>query len=277
MAVEKWITLSGRAAPPGRQPLPSLGEAKYPQANRGRASRKLPGRPRARILGDEWGLCSRSRPSDRAVTVPGGPPGTVRAPGAVTLGVEEEFVLLDPSTGAAVLGGPELVRMLGGEPGVRPEVMRFQVETATGVCTGLDEVGGELIRLRRLAAAAAAGLGCRLVASGVAPYRTPGLAAITGQPRYQELARRSKLRLKLRGSIGVPKRVVDTRPVLCQAVPARSLSASWRCLRSLRAVMHRSGSGRGASDVKNLAGSSCAASGSLSGCPVALSSSGEVL
>ena len=126
----------------------------------------------------------------RAATVPGGPPGTVRAAGAITLGVEEEFVLLDPSTGAAVLAGPELVRMLGGEPGVQQELMRFQVETGTRVCTSLDEVGRELIRLRRLAADAAAQLGCRLVASGVAPYRTPGLAAVTGQPRYRELARR---------------------------------------------------------------------------------------
>jgi glutamate---cysteine ligase / carboxylate-amine ligase len=126
----------------------------------------------------------------RAATVPGGRRGAVRGAGAVTLGVEEEFVLLDPSTGAPVLAGPELVRMLSGEPGVRQEVMRFQVETATGVCTGLDEVGRELVRLRRLAAAAAARLGCRLVASGVAPYRTPGLAAVTGQPRYRELARR---------------------------------------------------------------------------------------
>jgi glutamate---cysteine ligase / carboxylate-amine ligase len=126
----------------------------------------------------------------RAATMPGGRRGAVRGAGAVTLGVEEEFVLLDPSTGAAVLAGPELVRMLGGEPGVRPEVMRFQVETATGVCTGLDEVGGELVRLRQLAAAAAACLGCRLVACAVAPYRTPGLSAITGQPRYRELARR---------------------------------------------------------------------------------------
>ena len=126
----------------------------------------------------------------RAVTVPGGPPGAVRAAGAITLGVEEEFVLLDPSTGAAVLAGPELVRMLGGEPGVQQELMRFQVETATGVCTSLDDLGRELIRLRRLAADAAAQLGCRLVASGVAPYRTPGLAAVTGQPRYRELARR---------------------------------------------------------------------------------------
>ena len=126
----------------------------------------------------------------RAATVPGGPSGAVRAAGAITLGVEEEFVLLDPSTGAVVLAGPELVRMLGGEPGIQQELMRFQVETGTGVCTGLDDLGRELIRLRRLAAAAAASAGCRLVASGVAPYRTPGLAAVTGQPRYQELARR---------------------------------------------------------------------------------------
>ena len=99
-------------------------------------------------------------------------------------------MLLDPSTGAAVPAAPDLVRMLDGEPGVRHELMRFQVETATRVCTGLDEAGGELIRLRRLAADAAARLGCRLVASGAAPYGTPGLAAVTGQPRYRELARR---------------------------------------------------------------------------------------
>src|SRR5512135_2361005 len=126
----------------------------------------------------------------RAARVPGGRPGAVRAAGAITLGVEEEFVLLDPSTGAAVLAGPDLVRMLDGEPGVQQELMRFQVETGTRVCTGLDEAGRELVRLRRLAAAAAARLGCRLVASGVAPYRTPGLAALTCQPRYHELARR---------------------------------------------------------------------------------------
>ncbi len=126
----------------------------------------------------------------RAATVPGGPPGAVREAAAITLGVEEEFVLLDPSTGATVLAAPELVRMLDGEPGIQQELMQFQVETGTPVCTSLDEAGQELIRLRRLAAAAAASLGCRLVACGVAPYRTPGLAAITGQPRYQELARR---------------------------------------------------------------------------------------
>jgi carboxylate-amine ligase len=103
--------------------------------------------------------------------------------------VEEEFVLLDPSTGAAVLAGPVLARMLDGEAGVQQEVMRFQVETATRVCTSLDDLGRELIRLRRLAAGAAVSEGCLLVASGIAPYSAPGLAALTDRPRYQELAR----------------------------------------------------------------------------------------
>jgi glutamate---cysteine ligase / carboxylate-amine ligase len=68
--------------------------------------------------------------------------------------------------------------------------MRFQVETATRVCASLDDLARELIRLRRLAADAAASAGCLLVATGIAPYRTPGLAALTDQPRYRELARR---------------------------------------------------------------------------------------
>ena len=126
----------------------------------------------------------------RDAKVPSGRSGAVRAAGAITLGVEEEFVLLDPSTGGTVLAGPDLVRVLGGEPGVQQELMQFQVETGTRVCSGLDDLGRELVRLRRLAAAAASDRGCRLVASGVAPYRTPGLAALTCQPRYQELARR---------------------------------------------------------------------------------------
>jgi len=136
------------------------------------------------------GVMPGSGGEGRAATAPGGPPGAVRAAAAITLGVEEEFLLLDPSTGAPVLAAPELVRMLGGEPGVQTELMRFQVETATGACTSLDQAGRELLRLRRLAADAAAQLGCALVACGVAPYQTPGLAGLTDQPRYRELARR---------------------------------------------------------------------------------------
>ena len=81
------------------------------------------------------------------------------------------------------------------------------------VCTSLDDLGRELARLRRLAADAAASLGCRLVASGIAPYRAPGLAAITDQPRYRDLARRYGPRAAAVGStcgchvhVGVPSR-----------------------------------------------------------------------
>jgi carboxylate-amine ligase len=101
--------------------------------------------------------------------VAGGTPGAARAAGGITLGVEEEFVLLDPRTGAAALAGPDVARMRDGEPGIRPEVMRFQVETVTRVCTSLDDLAGELTRLRQLAADA-----CLLAATGIAPYRAPG-------------------------------------------------------------------------------------------------------
>jgi Glutamate-cysteine ligase family 2(GCS2) len=117
----------------------------------------------------------------RGATVPAGPPGAVRAAAAITLGVEEEFVLLDPSTGATVLAAPDLVRMLDGEPGIQQELMRFQVETGTTVCTSLDDLGRELTRLRWLAAAAAARLGCRLVASGVAIRSNPVDETLTGR------------------------------------------------------------------------------------------------
>ena len=136
-----------------------------------------------------WPAMPGPRGTGPDVTVLGGPPRAARATGGITLGLEEEFVLLDLSTGAAVLACLVLARMLDGEPGVQQEVMRFQVETATRVCTSLDDLGRELIRLRRLAAGAAASADCLLVASGIAPYRTPGLAALTDQPRYQELAR----------------------------------------------------------------------------------------
>ena len=91
-------------------------------------------------------------------------------------------MLLDPSTGVTVLACLDLVRMLGGEPGVQQELMRFQVETGTRVCTGLDGLGRELVRLRRLAAAAAATWAAALVASGVAPHRYARAGRGTASP-----------------------------------------------------------------------------------------------
>jgi len=107
-----------------------------------------------------------------------------------TFGMEEEFLLLDPVRGRPVPAAPSVLRLLQHDPGVQAELMQYQLETATGVCETADELRAELRRLRRLGSEAAQARGCRLVASGTAPYGSPGLAALTENPRYRELARR---------------------------------------------------------------------------------------
>src|SRR5579885_1151827 len=104
----------------------------------------------------------------------------VTAEPAGTLGVEEEFLLLAPTSGCAVPASAEMLRRLAGEPAVTPEFLRYQIETASRVCDGLGQVRSELGRLRGLLAGAAKGAGCVLVASGVVPFGgRPALSAVT--------------------------------------------------------------------------------------------------
>lgn len=105
-----------------------------------------------------------------------------------TLGVEEEFVLLDPLDGSVALRAPELLEHLAAEPDVTGELMRFQIETATGICHGLDEVRSELTRLRQIVAGAAEADGCLMVAAGIPPAGLRG-DTITPEPRYRRMAK----------------------------------------------------------------------------------------
>ncbi len=107
-----------------------------------------------------------------------------------TLGVEEEFLLLDPATGE---NAPAAVAVLSGLPaGVagqsRPEFRHSMIEMVTPVCAGLAEVRQQLRVLRRAAATAAAAAGTRLVAVGATPIaeRHP---AVTDNPRFRAIAR----------------------------------------------------------------------------------------
>jgi carboxylate-amine ligase len=111
----------------------------------------------------------------------------------LTLGLEEEFLLLDPTTGEVAPVAPKVLALLNGEPGIKHELMRYQLETTTGICVTLEEVRRDITRSREIAADAAAQVGCRLVASGVVPLCLPGLSALTDEPRYGELARRYPL------------------------------------------------------------------------------------
>ncbi|GGK41906.1 putative glutamate--cysteine ligase 2 [Pilimelia terevasa] len=108
----------------------------------------------------------------------------------LTMGVEEEFLLLDQD-GAVAPVAEEAVRRGGADDGeLQPEFMSYQLETATPVCRSLDELHAHLSRLRRLAARGADQAGARLVSVGVPPFHSGGYDQVSAQPRYLELARR---------------------------------------------------------------------------------------
>ncbi len=89
---------------------------------------------------------------------------------ATTLGVEEEFHLVDPIRRVLAPVAREVVAFagrLGAE--LDPEFQRTSIETATAVCRSLGEVRQQLVARRRAAAAAAAQAGAALLASGTVP------------------------------------------------------------------------------------------------------------
>ncbi|WP_239170185.1 carboxylate-amine ligase [Actinoplanes xinjiangensis] len=131
------------------------------------------------------------------------------------MGVEEEFLLLDPS-GAVAPAAPDVMRRVGDDAGITPEYMAYQLETATAVCTGLDELRRELTRMRLTAAEAAEAAGVHLVASGAPPFRAGPLDALSDGERYRRLAERFPESTVAGGTcgchvhIGIPDRELAT-------------------------------------------------------------------
>ena len=105
-----------------------------------------------------------------------------------TVGVEEEFLLVDPETGEPIARN-EAVADHAATHGVKLqlELTSCQIETTTGVMSGSDELRAELARLRRIAAEAAEVNGARLLAVA-APPTVPKEFPITDTPRYREIA-----------------------------------------------------------------------------------------
>lgn len=106
-----------------------------------------------------------------------------------TLGVEEEYQIVDPATRRLrprverVL--PQAARTLG--EGVQPEFHASQIEIATPVCRTLEDVRGQLVRSRRALIEAAARDGDRIVAAGTHPFSQGGEDDVTPKPRYQDM------------------------------------------------------------------------------------------
>ena len=90
-----------------------------------------------------------------------------------TLGVEEEFLVVDAETGALRPEGPALLpearARLGGEE-VHPELHRSQLEINTSVAETLADVRRQVTKLRRGLAELLAERGYRLAATGTHPF-----------------------------------------------------------------------------------------------------------
>jgi glutamate---cysteine ligase / carboxylate-amine ligase len=110
----------------------------------------------------------------------------------VTLGIEEEYLLLDPTTGTPVPLAERVRRIAAkqpalGEDDVEPELLQVQIEVSTPVCTELDEAGGHLLRLRSEVAAAAEQAGCVVASIGAATRFGAGLPPASGGRRYRAM------------------------------------------------------------------------------------------
>ncbi|WP_280672619.1 MULTISPECIES: carboxylate-amine ligase [unclassified Kitasatospora] len=110
----------------------------------------------------------------------------------LTLGVEEEYLLLDPLTGLPVPLTEKVRAAAGLQPAlsegeVQPELLQAQLEIATPVCRELAEVGGHLLRLRLALGEAAQEVGCCLAACGAAPFAGLEPQPVTESARYRAL------------------------------------------------------------------------------------------
>lgn len=107
-----------------------------------------------------------------------------------TLGVEEEFLLVDPESGAPVALNREVAaRAADQDVDLQLELTSCQVETATGVIDSTSELREQLLRLRRVVANSADQAGARLLAVGLPPT-LPHDFPITDTPRYNDIGER---------------------------------------------------------------------------------------
>ncbi|MDO3702847.1 glutamate--cysteine ligase [Micromonospora sp. C28SCA-DRY-2] len=109
----------------------------------------------------------------------------------LTLGVEEEYLLLDPATGESLPVADRVLTALHGtaRDQSRQEFRHSMVEMVTPVCADLGELRRHLVGLRRSAAAAAEAAGARLVAVGATPVHEPH-RTVPDKPRYHAMSRR---------------------------------------------------------------------------------------
>ena len=107
-----------------------------------------------------------------------------------SIGVEEEYQLIDRESGALAAGIDEVLAVADDQVSddVSHELQQAQIEIGTPICRTLEEVRAELVRLRTAVGAAAAERGLAIVAAGSHPVASVDGGGITDEPEYRMIA-----------------------------------------------------------------------------------------
>jgi carboxylate-amine ligase len=106
---------------------------------------------------------------------------------AFTVGVEEEFQIVDPSTWELRSHVSELLASSAPAFGdhIKREMHQSIVEVGTKICGSIEELAGEIIRTRRDLADAAERVGLRIAAAGTHPFSSWMDQVISPGERYE--------------------------------------------------------------------------------------------
>lgn len=108
-----------------------------------------------------------------------------------TVGIEEEYLLVDPETRNLIAESPpammsECEALL--ENQVTPEFLQCQIEIGTRVCNSLDGARADLARLRRTVSQVARNHGLEIIAASTHPFAVWGEQKRTEKERYATIA-----------------------------------------------------------------------------------------
>src|SRR3712207_1515746 len=136
-----------------------------------------------------------------------------------TLGIEEEFQIVDPETRELKSHVSEILadgKMLLGEQ-VKPEMMQAQVEVGTGICRNIEEARADISKLRGIVSYLARQKGLAIVAASTHPISKWTDQQIYDDPHYAvlieelQMVARSLLIFGLHVHVGIEDRSEERR------------------------------------------------------------------
>jgi carboxylate-amine ligase len=139
----------------------------------------------------------------------------------LTVGVEEEYMLLDPAGYDLVSGVEDLLdKAAEGEMAdrLKPELMQCVLESGTVVCDDIDAAAADLRLIRQYVAQQARGLDMRLGAAGTHPFSLFENQKITARDRYRALVEMLQYVARRELVFGMHVHVAVPSPEACLAV-----------------------------------------------------------